>query len=152
MFQFLILDGINKIALFSLVAHYQNQTNDLSFKNFKYIEDNRNFKILAAFILLFSAGLPLTAMFIVKLKMFDILIANDLFLELGVVLFGGLCALLYHFKLLKALFFTPKSAGTIQIVTKNYSLIAIVFVQILALLYINDIALITDYTKIILFN
>src|SRR5690606_13455041 len=66
--QLLILDSINKIALFTIIAHIQNQTNNLNFTNFKAIINSGSFKALTAFALIFSAGLPITSMFLVKVQ------------------------------------------------------------------------------------
>ena len=150
LFQLLILDSINKIALFTIITHIQNKTHDLSFENFASIENSNLFKILIAFALIFSAGLPLTSMFLVKVKIFDLLISKGLFLEFVVVVLGAVLGLLYHFRMAKAIFFSPKENGTIQIETKLYGLIAIVIFQIITLLYIKDLAELAGYTESII--
>ena len=119
LFQLLILDAINKIALFTIIAHIQNKTYDLSFDNFVFIENSSLFKILVAFALIFSAGLPLTSMFLVKIKLFDLIVSQGLLLEFVVVVLGSVLGLLYHFKMTKAIFFSPKENGVIQIETKT---------------------------------
>ena len=139
MSQLLILDSINKIAMFTLVAHIENQTRQLSFSNFPEIEDSNLFKILAAFILMFSSALPLTSMFIIKVQIYDLLITDNLMPELLVVLFGGVMALLYHLKLAKALFFSAKNNGTIIINTNLSGLILITGLQIVTLFCIKDL-------------
>jgi len=140
LFQLLILDSINKIALFTIVAHIQNKTDDLRFQNFKFIEQSQFFKLLVAFALIFSAGLPMTSMFLVKIKLFTLLISQNLILEFIVVVLGSIFGLLYHFKLIKAIFFSPQKNGTIKIDTKLYGLMAVIMVQFISLLYVNDLA------------
>ena len=147
LFQLLILDAINKIALFTIIAHIQNKTNDLKFENFKSIENSPIFKILVAFALIFSAGLPLTSMFLVKIKLFDLLLSNGLIIEFIVVIFGGALGMLYHFKLVKAIFFSPATNGTIKIQTNLYGLTAIIIIQIATLIYAQDLAIFTGYTE-----
>ncbi len=147
LFQLLILDAINKIALFTIIAHIQHKTDDLSFDNFTAIENSGLFKMLVAFALIFSAGLPLTSMFLVKIKLFDLLMIHGLKLEFIVVILGGMFGLLYHFKLTKAIFFSPKTNGTIQITTKLHGLGTIIILQMLTLLYGKNLAGFAGYTK-----
>ena len=78
LFQLIIIDAVNKIALFTIIAHIQNKKEDLSFRNFVYIEKSTFFKILIAFSLLFSSGMPITSMFLIKINMFDLLISKNL--------------------------------------------------------------------------
>jgi NADH:ubiquinone oxidoreductase subunit 2 (subunit N) len=108
------------------------------------------FKIPAAFILLFSAGLPLSGMFIVKVQVLDILVKNALYPEFIIVVIASAISLLYHLKLAKAIFLSPKENGTIRIDTNQYGLVAIVGVQILTLVFINQISAIAGYAKHIL--
>lgn len=150
MLKLLILDGLNKIAMFGLIALVQNGTNELNFKNFKAIESGALFKTLTAFILLFSSGLPLSSMFIIKVQMLDILVNNALYSEFIVVVAASGLAILYHFKLAKAIFLSPKENGTIRINTNQWGLAAIAVIQILTLLFINQISAYASYAKYII--
>jgi len=147
LFQLLILDSINKIALFTIIAHIQNKSQDLRFEHLAFIEKSGLFKLLVAFSLIFSAGLPLTTMFLVKIKLFDLLISNGLNLEFTIVVLGAVFGLLYHFRFAKAVFFSPQENGTIRINTKLYGLAAIVILQIVSLLYLQDLSELAGYTK-----
>lgn len=147
LFQLLILDAINKIALFTIIAHIQHKVDDLSFDNFAAIENSTLFKMLVAFALIFSAGLPLTSMFLVKIKLFDLLVSHGLPLEFTVVILGGMFALLYHFKFAKAIFFGSKTNGIIQIKTNLHGLGTIIILQMLTLLYGKNLAGFAGYTK-----
>ncbi len=147
LFQLIILDAINKIALFTIISHIENKSNDLRFQYFKSIENSVLFKILVAFALIFSAGIPITSTFLVKLKLFDLLLEYNLTKEFIVVLIGSILGLLYHFKLAKTIFFSPKTNGTMQIQSKLHGLIAIVIIQILSLLYLQDLIEFLNYTQ-----
>jgi len=150
LFQLLMLDAINKIALFTIVAHLQNASGSLDFDHFSSIRNSSLFKLLTAFSLIFSAGLPLSAMFFVKIKLFDLLISTGLFWEFLVVILGGVFGMLYHLKMSRAIFFSPKSNGEIEINTKLHGLCAIVIFQIVLITYSQDIATLAGHTKSII--
>ena len=139
LFQLLILDSINKIGVFTLISHIHNQTNDLGVNSLKQIKNSKWFKILAVCIILFSVGLPITSMFFVKVKLFDLLLEQDLILEFIIVLIGSGTALLYHMKFAKAIFFAKEENSTIEIKTNLLGLGFIVLIQFLTLLYMNEI-------------
>ncbi len=147
LFQLLIIDAINKIALFTVVAHIQNKKEDLSFANFVYIEKSIFFKILVAFILLFSSGMPITSMFLIKINIFDLLISKGLITEFITVVLGSMLSLLYHLRLARAVFFSPHHNEPIRIETKLYGLTAIVVIQIMSLIYMNNMATLAGYTE-----
>lgn len=147
LFQLLILDAINKISLFTIIAHIQHKTDDLKFASFKSIKNSTFFKVLAAAAIIFSAGLPLTSMFVVKVKLFDLLFSQNLYLEFVIVILGAVFGLLYHLKFTKAIFFSPKSNGTIEISTKLYGLTVIIIFQIITIIYVKDIANLAGYTE-----
>lgn len=86
-------------------------------------------------------------MFIIKIKMFDLLFSQHLYLEFITVIFGTVFAFLYHLKFIRAIFFSPKSNGTIEINTKLYGLTVIIILQIVTIIYIKDIANLAGYTK-----
>lgn len=144
LFQMLLLDTINKIAAFTMLSHMQiglENANIFSFKmgDIPQIQENYHFKLLYILTLLFSASTPVTSMFFIKIKIFDTLLKNNLFLEFIVVLAGSLISLLYHLKMAKPVLFNHYKAY-FKIDTKLYGLTAIVIIQILTLIYINDIA------------
>ncbi|PCJ27567.1 MAG: cation:proton antiporter [Rickettsiales bacterium] len=140
LFQFLILDALSKVALFTIIAHIQNKSDSLNLESFASIEGAGFFKFLVALALMFSAGLPMASTFIVKIQIFDLLARNHMILEFVTVILGSVFALHYHFKLAKAVFFGSKSKHTIQIKTKSYGLAFIVLIQILTIIYIHDLA------------
>ena len=145
LFQLLIIDSVNKIGLFTLLAHIENKTNNLDIYSIKQIKDSPWFKILAALILLFSASLPLTSMFIIKIKIFELLIQQSLLLEFIIVVIASVFGILYHLKLAKALFFAKEENGVIQIDTNLLGLFATVTVHIFTLLYMHEIAEMIGY-------
>lgn len=146
LFQLLIIDSINKVGLFTLLAHIQNKTNDLNINSMKQIQSSFVFKSLAALIILFSAGLPMTSMFIIKIKIFDLLIQQKLILEFIIVIIASIFGVLYHFKFAKAIFFGKEENGIMQIDTNLLGLVAIVIIHIFTLLYIHEIAEMIGYT------
>lgn len=150
MFLLIILDGLNKIALFTIIAYIESKTDTMKFADFKHIAHSRLFKGLICLSLLFSASLPLSSMFLVKIQLYEVLIYHRLYLEFAVVLVGSVLALLYHFRLGSAIFFTPESNGVIQVPGRYYGLIAIVIVQIMTLIYINEILEVTRFTETII--
>lgn len=147
LFQLLILDTINKIALFTIIAHIQYKTDNLKLASFKSIKNSPFFKVLVAASIIFSAGLPITSMFVVKIKMFDLLFLQNLYLEFITVILGTVFALLYYLKFTKAIFLSPKSNGTIEINTKLYGLTVIIILQIATIIYVKDIANLAGYTE-----
>ncbi len=150
MFMLIILDGLNKIALFTIIALIEEKTDSLRFNKFKYIDAPAAFKTAVSLSLLFSTSLPITTMFFVKIQLFEILLEKRLFVQFIVVMFGSVTGLLYHFRMGKALFFSSSENGIITI-NKNYlSLIVIVGIQVLTLVYINDLSILTRYTETII--
>jgi multicomponent Na+:H+ antiporter subunit D len=145
LFQLLIIDSINKIGLFTLLAHIENKTNNLDIYLIKQIKDSPWFKILAAFIILYSASLPLTSMFIIKIKIFELLIRQNLLIEFIIVIIASVFGILYHLKLAKAIFFAKEENGVIQIETNLLGLFAIVTLHIFTLLYMHEIVEMIGY-------
>ncbi len=146
LFQLLIIDSINKVGLFTLLTHIQNKTNELNVNSMKQIRNSFVFECLAALIILFSSGLPITSMFIVKIKIFDLLIQQKLILEFIVVIIASIFGVLYHLKFTKAIFFGKEENGVMKIDTNLLGLIAIVVIHIVTLLYMNEITEILGYT------
>lgn len=144
LFQILLLDAINKIAAFTMLSHMQiglENANIFSFniRDIPQIQNNYKFKVSYILIMLFSASIPITSMFFIKIKIFDALLKNNLLLEFIVVIAGSLISLLYHLKMAKPILFNHHKAY-FTIDTKLYGLTSVVVIQILTLIYINDIA------------
>lgn len=147
MFILIILDGLNKIALFTIIACIEDKAPNMNFSSFKHIHNSGMFRLLSFFALLFSASLPLTSMFMIKVQLFEILIQKQLILEFIVVIAGSVLALLYHFKLGVALFFSPQENGSIELKGNYTGLFVVIAIQFLTLIFINDISNITKYTE-----
>ncbi len=139
LFQLIIIDALNKIALFTIVAHLGSQTSHLSFDNFTRIKNSSLFKILTAFALLYSSSLPLTAMFIFKLQFLNLLIEQKMIFAFMIVIIAGVISLLYHLKIAKVIFFNNNDHELIEINSNLIGLIVIIILQILSLVYINDL-------------
>lgn len=149
LFQLLILDSINKIGLFTLVAHIEHKTLNLGIASMKQINNSGWFKVAAAFIIIFSAGLPLNGMFITKVALFDLLIKQNFIIEFVTVLFASVLGVLYHLKFAKAIFFSKEENGSLEISTNLTGLFAIIAVHFLTLLYFDEITKIISYYSIL---
>ncbi|RTK92299.1 MAG: cation:proton antiporter [Rickettsiales bacterium] len=147
LFQLLIFDAINKIALFIIVAHLDSKTNNLSFDNFACIKKSSLFKILIALALIFSSGLPITSMFIFKVQFFSLLIEQKMIVEFFIVLAGTVLSMLYHLKIAKAIFFNNNKNESVEINSNLSGLIVIIIAQIMSLIYINDFSELTVKTR-----
>ena len=73
--------------------------------------------------------------------------SQHLYLEFVIVILGAVFGLLYHLKFTKAIFFSPKSNGTIEINTKLYGLTTIIIFQMVTIIYVKDIANLAGYTE-----
>lgn len=140
LFFLLIIDAANKIALFTIIAHLESKTNDLSVDNFVGLNHSVLFKTLTAFALLSSVGLPFTSMFFVKISILQTLLSNSLYVGFVVTIASSLLSILYHLKITKMLFLTKKSENTIEINEDLSGLVFIVALQFISLFYISNIA------------
>ena len=147
LFQLLIIDAINKIALFIIVAHLDSKTNHLSFNNFARVKKSSLFKILVALALIFSSGLPITSMFIFKMHFFSLLIEQKMIFEFLLVLLGSAVGMLYHLKIATAIFFNNNDNESIEINSNLSGLVVIIIMQIMSLIYINDFGELTVKTR-----
>ena len=89
---------------------------------------------------------------LLKINMFDLLISKNLITEFIIVVLGSILALIYHLRLAKAIFFSPHHNETIKIETKLYGLTAIVVIQIMSLIYMNNMATLAGYTESVIVN
>lgn len=150
MFILVLLDGLNKIALFSMISSFEADIHNLTLKQFNKIKFDSSFKIMSALVLLFSAGLPLTSMFLIKAQIFSTLMQEKLWSELLIVILGSVTALLYHFKLAKAIFFNKEEKSNKVVKLGNHaSLFAVIILQFLTLVYINQLS---DHMNLLEYN
>ena len=136
---------INKIGLFTLIAHIEHKSLDLNITSMKQIRNSNWFKVAAGFIIVFSAGLPLNGMFITKIALFDLLIKQGLIAEFVVVLLASVLGILYHLKFAKAIFFGKEENGILEINTNLAGLFAIITIHVLTLVYFSEITRIIGY-------
>lgn len=144
LFYFLMLDGVNKMGLFLTLTNIQSSGGAMTIYNFKQIKKSYLFKTLTALILIFSCGLPLTSMFLIKVNILSSLLKQNLVTEFAVVIFGSIMALLYHFKIGKTVFFSfqkteqnNKSDNSITISNKLSGMLFIVTIQAMTLIFYN---------------
>ncbi|MCC8416818.1 MAG: palindromic element RPE2 domain-containing protein [Rickettsia endosymbiont of Gnoriste bilineata] len=126
---FLLADSLNKIALFLIIAYFDTHSvpstvNSGGFgarrdgatpiSNRRALSDDvTNFssidytsmlwRVLVVFSLICSCGLPISSMFFIKLSIFELLIVENLWLELVIVVISSAMSLLYHYKIAKKL-------------------------------------------------
>jgi multicomponent Na+:H+ antiporter subunit D len=147
LFQLIIVDGINKIGLFHVLAHIENKTSNLHVNHLKNIHHSTAFKIFAAFVIIYSSGLPFTGMFITKLNIFELFASKRLFPEFIIIVSSSAIAILYHLKITRAIFFAHQGDGAVTIETKQTGLMFVVLSQFIFLFYMNDFLHIIGYTK-----
>lgn len=81
--QFLLADGVNKIGLFLVIA---------------YISSGYFLPITALIMLvIFSAGLPISALFMLKIKMLQLFLSKNLWVDFAVVITASVMSLFYHY-------------------------------------------------------
>lgn len=147
LFQLILLDSINKIALFTIISHISSQSDNLQLDSFISIKNSEFFKLLSAACIIFSAGLPFTSMFIVKLEIFHLLMSQKLYVEFVTVIFGSVIALFYYMRFVRALFFSPKKNGVININSNLQGLLIMVIIQMLTIAYIHEIDITTNHIE-----
>lgn len=142
LFKFLLIDGINKIALFSLIAHIENN----SVLNKKY------WRIFVVLTLVCSAGLPINAMFIMKLNIMEILIQRNLWFAFFIIIISSIISFLYHFKIAKKIFFESEENFIIsgKSLVNNLGLIFIILIQILMLFSYQHLNFDLKFSQILL--
>lgn len=82
---FLLFDSLNKIALFLLAAYAKEQ---IAIPRY-----------LLAIILICSAGLPITGMFILKLNILGLLLQQNMILSFIITIIASAVTLIYHYKI-----------------------------------------------------
>jgi multicomponent Na+:H+ antiporter subunit D len=91
---FLLADSLNKIALFLIIAYFDTHS---------VPSTSMLWRVLVVFSLICSCGLPISSMFFIKLSIFELLIVENLWLELVIVVISSAMSLLYHYKIAKKL-------------------------------------------------
>lgn len=121
----LIIDGINKLALFTIIAYTENIP-EIKHKH-------RLSGILIALIVISSAGLPLSAAFLIKIKILENLIQNSMFTAFIIAMLGFTAALLYYYKFTKYIFCNYR-----HLYTDTWALACIISIQFAMLFVINS--------------
>ena len=134
-----LIDALNKVTWFTIIAHMQTQIVDLSFDKDITIHSSSIFKFLVAMALIFSAGLPLGVVFFLKIRMLNILLTANLYIEFIVAIIGSILSILYNFKLAKFFFRLNVDGHIIKINKGLTGLIILISFQIMSLFYISNI-------------
>ncbi len=147
----IFFDALNKVALFTLLAHIQHRVVNLNISNFKALQFTKAQYVFIFMSLMFSAGLPLSSMFLLKIKIFEAMLKRQMILSFIVITISSVFALLYHLKIIKCLFFTNKDSGIATIKTNMSGFYLIVICQFLTMIYFNQIiGCFNEYSKSIL--
>lgn len=102
--KFLIFDGINKIAVLLIVSNLE-EGEVICGADDRYDSASSMFFILSGLNLICSVGLPISGMFFVKLSILESFINIGLWLDVVSVLVASSVAFLYHYKLVRKIFF-----------------------------------------------
>ncbi len=124
--QFLAADGINKIALFLIVAYLENPYSTLPITLHPF------WRIMMVISLICNAGLPISGMFIIKVRILDLLLAKEAVMDFAIIAVSSALALLYYYQIASKLLFEK-----INIISpKNYSLALVNLGQLLILILV----------------
>lgn len=134
-----LIDALNKVTWFTIIAHMQTQIVDLSLDREIIINSSGIFKFLVGMALIFSAGLPLGTVFFLKIRMLDILLTANLYIEFIVAIIGSILSILYNFRLAKFFFRLNVNGHIIKINQGVAGLILLILLQIMSLFYIGNI-------------
>ncbi|RYE06504.1 MAG: cation:proton antiporter [Rickettsiaceae bacterium] len=128
--KFLCIDGINKISLFLIIS----QTESRNFSS------NRFWLIFVVLTIICSAGLPLSAMFVLKLSIFEFFIIHDMYVALLIVTISSAISILYHYKIAQNLLMNNLSANK-QVhyhSSENLVMILLISLQVIAVIFCNS--------------
>ncbi|WP_316353246.1 proton-conducting transporter transmembrane domain-containing protein [Candidatus Trichorickettsia mobilis] len=132
LYQLLFIDGLNKAGLFMIIAYTEVNSNYLSL-----IKRRPLLYSTIIGILFCSSGLPLSPMFIIKIKMLDLLISDGKWLEFFTVIIGSTLSLLYHYRIASLLLFSNAKPSydteEHKLHTKPYAFYLIIILQLITL-------------------
>ncbi|MCP5370021.1 MAG: cation:proton antiporter [Rickettsiaceae bacterium] len=134
-----LADALSKATWFTIVGHMQTKITNLSFGQAVKLNSSGLFKFLVGMSLIFSTGLPISIVFFIKIKMFNILLTSGLYKEFIVAIIGSVLSILYNFKLAKFFFLLDHDGHTIKINHGLSGLIVLVTLQIISIFYIGNI-------------
>lgn len=87
----LIIDSINKIALFLIAAY-------------KEAYSKKPNQVLVIIAVICSSGLPISPLFFVKVSILELFLKQNLLLDFIIILLSSVGSLFYHYKMVKLLF------------------------------------------------
>ncbi|MGI4776429.1 MAG: proton-conducting transporter membrane subunit, partial [Janthinobacterium lividum] len=127
--KFLLIDWVNKVSLFLIVA----QKEDKSFLPGYF------WVLFVALTIICSAGLPLSAMFILKLNLLELLIRDGMFIEFIVIVISSAMSILYHYGMTQKIFMKDKiiSLSAYRSKPENIGMILLIVLQIILFLSHN---------------
>ena len=108
--KYLFTDVLGKLFLFSIVVYYEFAEESLNFAELKALPDKSLLRCIVVLLLLCNAGLPFTAMFILKLSALDLALSFDSYTIFIALIIHNLFSLQYNYKIFKGLFFSLDEA------------------------------------------
>lgn len=87
----LIIDSVNKIALFLIAAY-------------KEAHQKKPNQVLVIIAVICSSGLPISPLFFVKVSILELFLKQNLLLDFIIILLSSVGSLFYHYKMVKLLF------------------------------------------------
>ncbi len=128
LFLFIFADSLSKIALFFILAYTEQYGNNK--------QSDLLWRCLVAFSLICSCGIPLSGMFIIKISLFELLVANKLWLEFFAVVISSCGALLYHYKVAQILLVSQHGDKQYLDPPKRGSYYGLIFINIVQFLFL----------------
>lgn len=121
--QFLVVDSINKVAMFLIVSYLEISV--IEANQAKKDAPNRFMRILIAINIVCSSSLPISSMFIMKVNIIELLIKNNLFVSLCVVIITSVISLFYHYRIARLLLFENNTTMYCNNIPYNVTLITL---------------------------
>lgn len=132
LFQLLLVDSINKIALFLIIAQYNPNVSGQDYDHGIW------WRVLVVINLICSAGLPISGMFMVKINILNLLIKHQLLVDFIIVTLGSAISLLYHYKIAASFLFKSPTSKKIFTTINISGLFLITMSQFAVLLFIGQ--------------
>ncbi len=137
-YEFMCIDVINKLSLFLVITFYEHTQQSSNFSKMASLPISATFKCLISFVLLFSVGLPISSMFMLKLAAFDLALDNCSYIVFAILVLANLASLQYHYKIFKNLVLQPANLVENNILAAvNLPLALLVILQFVSLFYLR---------------
>jgi NADH:ubiquinone oxidoreductase subunit 2 (subunit N) len=131
----MIVDNLTKMAIFSMLAYGEEaQKTDKKIINANYVN-----YFIYGLILCFSAAMPFTGNFLVKIMFLDTLLTEKYYINFISVVLTSFVSVLYHIKLVKKLLLTKHVDDFMLKKRYGINLMVIVILQFLSVVVVNNL-------------